>query len=331
MAKRNIIPIFIPFSGCPVKCIYCNQNQITGVSGLLSAKEVEERITAALERNCNRPSEVAFYGGTFTMLALEKQKALLSSVQPFIERGQITGIRLSTRPEALFEEDFEELKAYGVKTIEFGIQSIDPEVLRSSMRGMNVEEMDRTVKSAKAAGIQVGLQQMIGLPNDSFEKDLNTARWIIDRGDFVRIYPTVVFQGTELYAMYSDGRYKPLTFKEAIGRTATLLDEYEAAGLKVIRVGLPQMDRSAYVAGPYHDNFREFAESKRRVNKILARYKSIQSIEGTGRLINYLVGPFGYGRKALENTYGPIAFRTVPGEGRLLRIDGEEKDTYALN
>lgn len=331
MAKRNIIPIFIPFSGCPVKCIYCNQNQITGVSGLLSAKEVEERITAALERNCNRPSEVAFYGGTFTMLALEKQKALLSSVQPFIERGQITGIRLSTRPEALFEEDFEELKAYGVKTIEFGIQSIDPEVLRSSMRGMNVEEMDRTVKSAKAAGIQVGLQQMIGLPNDSFEKDLNTARWIIDRGDFVRIYPTVVFQGTELYAMYSDGRYKPLIFKEAIGRTATLLDEYEAAGLKVIRVGLPQMDRSAYVAGPYHDNFREFAESKRRVNKILARYKSIQSIEGTGRLINYLVGPFGYGRKALENTYGPIAFRTVPGEGRLLRIDGEEKDTYALN
>lgn len=331
MAKRNIIPIFIPFSGCPVKCIYCNQNQITGVSGLLSAKEVEERITAALERNGNRPSEVAFYGGTFTMLALEKQNALLSSVQPFIERGQITGIRLSTRPEALFEEDFEELKAYGVKTIEFGIQSTDPEVLQSSMRGVDVREMDRVVEAARASGIQVGLQQMIGLPKDSWEKDLDTARWIVDRGDFVRIYPTVVFRGTELYAMYSDGRYKPLTLKEAIGRTATLLDEYEAAGLKVIRAGLPQMDRTAYVAGPYHDNFREFAESKRRVNKILARYKSIQSIEGTGRLINYLVGPFGYGRKALENTYGPIAFRTVPGEGRLLRIDGEEKDTYALN
>lgn len=331
MAKRNIIPIFIPFSGCPVKCIYCNQNQITGVSGLLSAKEVEERITAALERNGNRPSEVAFYGGTFTMLALEKQKALLSSVQPFIERGQVSGIRLSTRPEALFDEDFERLKVCGVKTIEFGIQSTDPEVLQSSMRGVDVREMDRVVEAARASGIQVGLQQMIGLPNDSFEKDLNTARWIIDRGDFVRIYPTVVFRGTELYAMYSDARYKPLTLKEAIGRTATLLDEYEAAGLKVIRVGLPQMDRSAYVAGPYHDNFREFAESKRRVNKILACYKSIQSIEGTGRLINYLVGPFGYGRKALENTYGPIAFRTVPGEGRLLRIDGEEKDTYALN
>lgn len=331
MAKRNIIPIFIPFSGCPVKCIYCNQNQITGVSGLLSVNEVEERITRALERNGNRPSEVAFYGGTFTMLALEKQKALLSSVQPFIERGQVTGIRLSTRPEALFEEDFERLKVCGVKTIEFGIQSIDPEVLRTSMRGVNVEEMDRTVKSAKAAGIQVGLQQMIGLPKDSFEKDLNTARWIIDRGDFVRIYPTVVFRGTELYAMYSDGRYKPLTLKEAIGRTAALLDAYGAAGLDVIRAGLPQMDRSAYVAGPYHDNFREFAESRRRVNKLLALYKSVQSVEGSGRSINYLVGPFGYGRKALEKTYGPIAFRTVPGEGTLLRIDGEEKDTYALN
>lgn len=331
MAKRNIIPIFIPFSGCPVKCIYCNQNQITGVSGLLSAKEVEERITAALERNGNRPSEVAFYGGTFTMLALEKQKALLSSVQPFIERGQVTGIRLSTRPEALFDEDFERLKVCGVKTIEFGIQSTDPEVLQSSMRGVDVREMDRVVEAARASGIQVGLQQMIGLPKDSWEKDLDTARWIIDRGDFVRIYPTVVFQGTELYAMYSDGRYKPLTLKDAIGRTATLLDEYEAAGLDVIRAGLPQMDRTAYVAGPYHDNFREFAESRRRVDKILSRYKSVQSVEGSGREINYLVGPFGYGRKALERTYGPIAFRTIPCKGKLLRIDGEEKDTYALN
>ena len=265
------------------------------------------------------------------MLALEKQKALLSAVQPFIERGQATGIRLSTRPEGLDNEAFERLKAYGVKTIEFGIQSTDPEVLQSSMRGVDVREMDLVVKSARASGIQVGLQQMIGLPKDSFEKDLNTARWIMERGDFVRIYPTVVFRGTELYAMYRQGRYEPLTLKEAIDRTAVLLDEYDAAGLGVIRVGLPQMDRSAYVAGPYHDNFREFAESKRRVNKILARYKSIQSIEGTGRLINYLVGPFGYGRKALEKTYGPIAFRTVPGVGNLLRIDGEEKDTYALN
>ena len=331
MAKRNIIPIFIPFSGCPVQCIYCNQNQITGVTGLLSAKEVEETIVSALERNGHQPSEVAFYGGTFTMLALEKQKALLSAVQPFFERGQVTGIRLSTRPEALDNEAFERLKAYGVKTIEFGIQSTDPEVLQSSMRGVDVREMDLVVKSARASGIQVGLQQMIGLPKDSFEKDLNTARWIIERGDFVRIYPTVVFRGTELYAMYRQGRYEPLTLKEAIDRTAVLLDEYEAAGLRVIRVGLPQMDRSAYVAGPYHDNFREFAESLRRLNKILTRYKSVRSVEGSGRSINYLVGPYGYGRKTLEKTYGPIIFRTIPDEGNLLRIDGEEKDTYALN
>lgn len=265
------------------------------------------------------------------MLALEKQKALLSAVQPFIERGQVTGIRLSTRPEGLDEEDFERLKAYGVKTIEFGIQSTDPEVLQSSMRGVDVREMDLVVKSARASGIQVGLQQMIGLPKDSFEKDLNTARWIMERGDFVRIYPTVVFRGTELYAMYRQGRYEPLTLKEAIDRTAVLLDEYDAAGLGVIRVGLPQMDRSAYVAGPYHDNFREFAESLRRLNKILTRYKSVRSVEGSGRSINYLVGPYGYGRKALEKTYGPIIFRTIPDEGNLLRIDGEEKDTYALN
>lgn len=330
MAKRNIIPIFIPFAGCPVKCIYCDQNQITGVTMTVSGDDVGREITGALEKSAHQPAEVAFYGGTFTMLDIEKQNELLRAVQPFIQSEAISSIRLSTRPEKLNEEDFMRLKSFGVKTVEFGIQSVDERVLEASGRGISVEEMDHTVFLAKASGLEVGLQQMIGLPEDTFKKDLETARWIADRGDFARIYPTVIFQNTALYTMYMAGAYMPLPLKEAIARVAHLLDFYEDASIPVIRAGLPQMERSAYVAGPYHDNFREFAESFRHLAAIFKKYKAVESVEGSHRAINRLVGPFGYGRKALEAVYGPVVFRNKETIVEVLQINGEEY-THALN
>lgn len=331
MAKRNIIPIFIPFAGCPVKCVYCDQNQITGISSTVSGEDVARQIVRGLENGAYSPAEVAFYGGTFTMLPVEKQNELLQAAQPFISSGALSGIRLSTRPEKLREEDFARLKSYGVKSVEFGIQSVDPDVLKAAKRGVSVEEMDRTVALAKAAGFYVGLQQMIGLPEDSFEKDVKTARWIAERGDFARIYPTVVFKNTELYAMVAAGEFHPLSLKDAIERAAHLLDLYDAASVPVIRVGLPQMERSAYVEGPYHDNFREFAESHRLLAPILKKYKAVESVEGSHMAVNRLVGPFGYGRKVLEAVYGPVAFRSKDNTvGEELQINGEEY-THAFN
>lgn len=330
MAKCKIIPIFIPFAGCPVKCIYCDQNQITGAAGAITEDDVRREVAEGLEKNSSTPMEVAFYGGTFTMLSVEKQTSLLRGVRPFLQSGEVSGIRLSTRPEKLSAEDFSRLKSAGVNTVEFGIQSVDDEVLSASNRGVALAEMDRTVAMAKGAGLKVGLQQMIGLPEDSLEKDIMTARWIASRGDFTRIYPTVIFQNTVLYALYKEGKYKPLSLKEAIDTVAQLLDLYDAAKITVIRAGLPQMARSSYVAGPYHDNFREFAESHRRLAKIFRTYKTVASVEGSPKAINYLVGPFGYGRKQLEAVYGPVTFRSLKGQAEELQIKGEEY-THAFN
>ena len=331
MAKCNIIPIFIPFYGCPVKCIYCEQSRITGVSGYLSEECVAQIIRCALEKQSDRPVEVAFYGGTFTMLSVGEQTALLSGVAPFLREGSVQSIRLSTRPEKLDSEDFLRLQSQGVRTIEFGIQSVDRAVLDLAKRGIEVCEMERVVHLAKKMGMSVGLQQMIGLPGDSFEKDMKTARWILDRGDFARIYPTVVFEGTELYTMYREKIYQPLLLKDAIDRVARLLDLYDEADIPVIRVGLPHMERHQYVAGPYHDNFREFAETHRLLRRLKDRYASLVSVEGSPKMINRLAGPFGYGRKALEKIYGPIVFRYKDvGESPLI-IQGEEKDIHALD
>ena len=42
--------------------------------------------------------EVAFYGGSFTGLYEDRQKFLLSLIQPFINDGRVDAIRVSTHP-----------------------------------------------------------------------------------------------------------------------------------------------------------------------------------------------------------------------------------------
>lgn len=320
MAKCNIIPIFIPFSGCPVKCVYCDQNRITGTAIHKTGEDIRKEIMEGLRRTGSKPAELAFYGGTFTMLPLERQDELLSPVQDFIRSGEISSIRMSTRPEKLTDDDMIRLKRAGVKTIEFGIQSIDKEVLDRSRRGLDLEIMEEAVSLTKNHGLSVGLQQMIGLPADSLEKDLKTAEWIAKYADFVRIYPTVVFENTDLYDDYLEGNYRPLSIEEAINIAADLLDFYEPKNIPVIRVGLPQMEREDYIAGPYHDNFREFAESKRRIKKLIDKYSSIEEIVASSREINRIIGPKGYGRKLLENWYGPIRFKVSEGKMDDVRI-----------
>ncbi|MDU6031941.1 MAG: radical SAM protein, partial [Peptoniphilus harei] len=44
MAKRNIIPIFIPHYGCPNDCVFCNQRKITGMSTDISNSDIENTI-----------------------------------------------------------------------------------------------------------------------------------------------------------------------------------------------------------------------------------------------------------------------------------------------
>jgi histone acetyltransferase (RNA polymerase elongator complex component) len=103
---------------------------------------------------------------------------------------------------------------------------------------------------------------MIGLPGDTLEKSLNTARAIIDLGaDCTRIYPTLVIKGTELENLYHNNKYKPLTLTEAVTSSADILLLFEKAGINVIRIGIHPSEEllsgESLTAGPFHISFRE--------------------------------------------------------------------------
>ncbi|MDO5301583.1 MAG: radical SAM protein [Tissierellia bacterium] len=318
MAKNHIIPIFLPMVGCPHRCSYCDQFTITGASPL-SPGEVGALIEEALPRAGAREGEleIAFYGGTFTLLPPAAMEAYLQVAGAYSQK-----IRISTRPDAVDEELLNFLKERGVATIEFGIQSTDAEVLSRANRSIPLPVMEEACHLVRKVGMKLGLQQMMGLPQDSLKKCLKTARWMIDqRPDFVRIYPTQVFPNTPLAEDYDRGAYSPLSLVEAVDWLAALLKVYDREGIPVIRVALPPQEGAR---GPFHPQLRELAEHQLCYEKFIAGedLNHLLGAVGEARSINLLVGPGAMGRKKLEAaTKRKLKFQY--GEGPLRGIYGE--------
>ena len=268
--KPLIIPVFLPFQGCPHRCVYCEQEKIASCG----AEPIHpSSVTRLIEQSLRSPRfalsekpEAAFYGGTFTRLPKARMQELFEAVSPFLRNGTVDSIRLSTRPDALEGETLGFLKDWGVKTVELGAQSLDDEVLRLSKRGHSAQDTIRSFRLLRKHGFKIGLQLMPGLPGDSREKFLATVDQVVDLGpDMVRLYPTVVIQGTELAYRYCNGRYEPLSLDQALEVCAESVLRLERSAIAVIRIGLMSSAslRAAgqVVAGPWHEAFGHMVRS----------------------------------------------------------------------
>ena len=231
--KKRIIPIFVPHRGCPHDCIFCNQKKITGVSTDITSEDVKnivDEYLTTIDKDAN--VEIAFFGGSFTAIDVLKM-----------------------------------LKEYKVSIIELGVQSLDEDVLRDSIRGHHAEEVFKSAKLIKDYGIQLGLQMMVGLPSDAERKCIETARKFIEmKPDCVRIYPTLVVKETGLENLLNERKYSPFTLEESVQIVKKLLALFYVNNINVIRVGLQATDDiqlgKAILDGPYHPAFRELVESE---------------------------------------------------------------------
>jgi len=266
--RHFTIPIFIPEEACPNRCVFCNQHRIAGAACAPSIDEVVAKTEQHLQTfPPNSEVEIGFFGGNFTGIPVEGQKAYLACVQPFVKSGQVAGIRISTRPDYINDEVLKMLKQYHVTTIELGAKSLDEEVLKLSGRGHSVAEVVRASELIRNSGFQLGLQMMIGLPGDTAEKSLFTAKEIIRLGAVcTRIYPTLVIKNTELEQHYLAGDYIPLSLDEAVNRVADIVPLFTLADVKILRIGLHPseglLDKTSLVAGPFHVAFGEMVSTE---------------------------------------------------------------------
>lgn len=289
--KHINVALFVPHEGCPHLCSFCNQKTISGSAKKLTKEDIDNAVRIAVSREYDAEnSEIAFFGGSFTAIDKEYMLYLLGCAYPYVKNGMFRGIRCSTRPDAIDEEILGILKAYGVTAIELGAQSMDNEVLSLNDRGHTAEDVERASALIKAHGFELGLQMMTGLYGDSDEKSIVTAEKIIALApETVRIYPTVVLEGTRLEMLYRAGEYTPQNTEAAAEICSILLEMFNNAGIRVIRLGLHSGGsvEEGYVAGAYHPAFRELCES----SLYLKKCKAVIKEKRCGSSIKIFVNP----------------------------------------
>lgn len=261
----NVLPLYLPHKGCSHQCVYCNQPLIVG------PKETPERWRGRLESFSANPRgewEIAFFGGTFSALAMEDMRECFQFIAPYTRRMGMRGVRISTRPDRVSEATLSFLQSAGVRTIELGVESLDDAVLRKSARGHAAEETRAACLRIRRFGFHLGLHLMCGLPGQSAISFYQTVQEVaVLHPDFVRIAPTLVLKDTPLEKLYQHGDYQPLSLESAIGQCMESFRVFHRAGISIARMGLAISDEwgdgsEKLVAGPWHPALRHEVESR---------------------------------------------------------------------
>lgn len=264
MQKRlKLLPVFLPFAGCPSRCVFCDQHAQTGLGGL-SLEDALEALRERLAQEDGQPFGLGFFGGTFTGLSLAWQDRFLGLAARFAGPDGLVHLRVSTRPDRVDAESLKRLRGSGVSMIELGVQSFSSPVLAASGRGYDGAVAAGACSMVREAGLELGIQLLPGLPGHDASLWREDVRQTLALApDVVRIYPCVVVRGTGLADMYLRGEYAPWPLKMAVEESGRALLDFWKAGIRVIRLGLAGepglLER--LVAGPWHPAFGNMARS----------------------------------------------------------------------
>lgn len=322
MKKHINIPIFIPHVGCPNACVFCNQRKISGCLRFDRSAVRSDLEQAFSTVNGSLPTQIAYFGGSFTGIDRGDMVELLSVANEYIDSGRCRSIRISTRPDYIDREILDILRRYRVATVELGIQSTDDGVLRTCMRGHTAEDSFRAAALVKEYGFELIGQMMVGLPGGTEENERKTAEDICRMGaDGARIYPTVVFCETALADMTACGAYSPLTEETSVLRAANALAVFIENDIPVIRLGLQSGETlesgDGVIAGGYHPAVGELAYS-RCFRDILERSLAGRNTEGKDALVlahasdvSKVIGQRGENRNYFTDRFLLRSFRVI--------------------
>lgn len=188
----------------------------------------------------------AFMLGIFNALnAFGRERARRSSSIEVAKRrnerakARCIGITFETRPDYAKEEHILEMLRYGGTKVELGVQSVYDDVLEAINRGHGVKEVVEATRLLRDSGFKVGYHIMPGLPGSDFKRDLAMFRELFDnpefRPDYLKIYPTLVIEGTQLYEMWKNGEYQPYSTDEVVELIA-LAKKYLPPYVRVQRI-----------------------------------------------------------------------------------------------
>lgn len=146
---------------------------------------------------------------------------------PAITHPDVVALDIATRPDCLPRpvlDLLERLNRIKPVIVELGLQTVHPETAAFIRRGFPLEDYDRAVTALNALGIHTVVHMIIGLPGETREMTVDTARYIGQSGAHgIKLQLLHVLEGTDLAELWRSGRVPVLTPEEYASTLAACL------------------------------------------------------------------------------------------------------------
>jgi radical SAM protein (TIGR01212 family) len=254
-------------------CIYCD-----GRGSKLRQKgelpPAAEQIASGKKYYKTQASKFIAYFQTFTntYAPVEKLQALYDEA---LAQEDVIGLSIGTRPDCLGPDVIELLTEYAKKYhiwVELGLQSVLDKTLQLINRGHNFQQFLDAVQALDGKGLNICVHIIIGLPGESDDDVLTTARTIAAlHVHGIKIHSLLALEGTALGEMYKKGNVNMITQGKYVSLVADVLE-----------ILPPEMVIQRLTADGYRDIFiaPDWAMNKldvlNSINKELTRRDSYQ-------------------------------------------------------
>ena len=209
-------------------CIYCNaRGSGTGAfaQGLSVAEQVV-RSKVVMAKRYKATKYIAYFqsfSNTYAPVSILKRLYDEALTIP-----GVVGLAIGTRPDCVDAAILDLLERYAdqyLVWIEYGIQSVHDQTLRRINRGHDFGCFQKAVALTRNRGIKICTHLILGLPGETREMMLDTARTIARMAiDGVKLHLLYVVKGTALEVLYQQGLYRCLEQQEYVDLVCDVLE-----------------------------------------------------------------------------------------------------------
>ncbi len=208
-------------------CIFCNELGFSPFAGrtLSLEEQIEQSIARARNKDGTRKFIAYFQNATNTYASCRELKCAYDVIKGYPE---IVGLSISTRPDCIDDKKIDLIESYRDDYevwIEYGLQTAHDRTLEKVDRKHTFAQSVGAIEKAARRGIKIGAHVILGLPGESREEMIATAREISRLPvSGVKLHVLHVLKDTRLEELYREGRITLLNQDEYIGFACDFLE-----------------------------------------------------------------------------------------------------------
>ena len=134
-----------------------------------------------------------------------------------VAHPDVAALAVATRPDCLpapVLDLLDRLNRTKPVIVELGLQTIHPETAAFLRRGYPLADYDRAAAALRALGIHTVAHMILGLPGETEEMTVETARYIGRTADGIKLQLLHILEGADLAELWRQGKVPVLSLEQ---------------------------------------------------------------------------------------------------------------------